>query len=266
MQRPDLWTRYIWSHPANRERRVRALAQGIRVQADGRIRGRVTPVPLGDHSRLFAEVGSHASTLVAYANPPDFNEWQVWKRRLRRGDLFVDVGANIGTYTVLAIDVGAQVVAVEPQADAVERLRQNLDLNGYDAEIVVAALVGEEATSVSLAGDGTTAFVDFAAVGTTPATTLDAVLDGREVAGIKVDVEGAELEVLKGAQDSLKNRRLALIQLEWNDCSLDNYGVPRSDTQEFLEQFGYALFRPDGKGNLVPCDGSLGSDVFAAPV
>jgi FkbM family methyltransferase len=69
-----------------------------------------------------------------------------WRRVLEPGQRFVDVGANVGLYTIWALDVGASVIAIEPIDDNLAQLERNLVLNGYDAEIhgcAVAAVAGE---------------------------------------------------------------------------------------------------------------------------
>jgi FkbM family methyltransferase len=58
-----------------------------------------------------------------------------WRRILKPGDLFVDVGANVGAYTLWAIDCEARVIAVEPNAETAERLRRNIALNSFEVEV-----------------------------------------------------------------------------------------------------------------------------------
>ena len=54
-----------------------------------------------------------------------------WRRVLRPGDLFLDVGANVGSYTIWAGELGADVIALEPAPDTYALLLENIDLNGY---------------------------------------------------------------------------------------------------------------------------------------
>jgi FkbM family methyltransferase len=54
--------------------------------------------------------------MVMYANPPDLPEMLVWRRALRDDGLFVDVGANAGTYTLWAAELGTEIIALEPAA------------------------------------------------------------------------------------------------------------------------------------------------------
>ena len=74
---------------------------------------------------------------------------QVWMRHLRYGDIFVDVGASVGLYTILAAELGCEVISVEPLARNLRQLSANLSLNGYSSEIIASALsdaMGEESS------------------------------------------------------------------------------------------------------------------------
>jgi hypothetical protein len=78
-----------------------------------------------------------------------------------------------------------------------------------------------------------------------------------------VDVEGGELQVLHGASTSLKDGRIDVLQLEWNSASELNYGVPRTEIQSYLTEFGFRLHRATDTGELTTFDEELGKDVFA---
>lgn len=121
--------------------------------------------------------------------------------------LIVDVGANIGNHTVfLATFLGRPVVAFEPNPTVLGLLERNLAANDAQVRVVAKGLGAAP-------GRGTAVVVDEANVGTArldttggdlEITTLDAALVGEQVALIKVDVEGMELQVLQGAVETLK--------------------------------------------------------------
>jgi hypothetical protein len=98
--------------------------------------------------------------------------------------------------------------------------------------------------------------------------TLDSLIGDRHVAGLKLDVEGFELIVLEGASEALSEHRIALVQLEWNDTSMDALGIDRQPVAELLARYGYGLLAPNADGNLVPVSTRTGDDLqnlFAAP-
>lgn len=263
---------FTWRHPANRGHRLRSTLSAVRFQVGGRVFGRRARAPVGDRSVIEADAHVYHSARAKYANPVDWNEMHAWKRALGPGSLFVDVGANVGLYTIWSIEAGAEVIAVEPSRIARERLASNLKLNGYEAEIVPAALGEAEGTlrltteldnQNHLVLSGNSAGVESEEV---PVLTLDGVVGDRTVDGLKVDVEGAELLVLRGAQRVLAERRIKLIQLEWNESSVALLNEDRTPIAELLSSHGYELFRADERGELAPIsDLGFGEDIFAKP-
>jgi hypothetical protein len=96
--------------------------------------------------------------------------------------------------------------------------------------------------------------------------TVDSLIGSRPVRGMKIDVEGFEIDVLRGASRALAERRIGLIQIEWNEMSRLALGADRQPIVELLAGCGYQLYRPDSTGHLVPVtDLGFGADVFASP-
>ena len=261
-----------WRHPANRNRRVRQLALAMTFQLRGRVLRRPTAVSLGKRSRIWAYLDDSSSRRAAYANPPDWPEMCVWQALLGPGQLFVDVGADVGLYRILALETGAEVIAVEPRTEAVVRLRENLALNGYSATIASVAL-SDQPGQGSLAGQDAlrhhlvTERREGSNSRTVPIATLDELLGDRYADGVKLDVEGAERLVLSGARSALAGGRIGLLQLEWNSQSRAFFAEGRSPVEDLLRSFGYGLFRPNDAGQLVEVSNpGFGRDVFAKRV
>jgi hypothetical protein len=100
----------------------------------------------------------------------------------------------------------------------------------------------------------------------TELVTVDSLIGDRRVTGMKVDVEGFEIDVLRGAVRALADRRIGLIQLEWNEMSTVAVGADRHPVAELLAGYGYQLCRPDPSGCLEPvAEPGFGADVFARP-
>jgi FkbM family methyltransferase len=194
----------------------------------------------------------------------------VWARTLRPGDRFVDVGANVGAFSLWAAEHGARVLALEPATDTFARLMENVELNDYPIDarrLAVAARPGTARLTVGL-DDVNHLLVSSDAVVAeeVEVTTLDALIGGERVAGVKIDVEGAERLVLEGATEALGDRRIGLLQLEWNSSSLDLLGEDREPVAELLRSTGYELLAAEGNGRLRPLPSTrFRDDVFARP-
>lgn len=259
--------RFIWTHPANRHRRVAKVAQALAFQIKGRAFGRPSVARIGERSRMIVHPGLGQAGLL-YANPTEWPEILCWRRTLRPADLFVDVGANVGAYTLWAIELGADVIAIEPNGWAVEQLEANLALNGYRAEVVRAAAMDAAGTARITTDLGVLNHVvtegSDATIEQVAAVTIDDIVGERAVAGLKIDVEGAEMSVLRGAERALTEHRIRLIQLEWNTYSSERFGIPRAAIAEYLTSLGYEMLRPDMRGVLQPlASWEPGPDVFA---
>lgn len=133
--------------------------------------------------------------------------------------LAVDAGSNIGNHTVFFAKIlGLRTLSVEPNAAAYGILRENVALNGLEARVEpVAAPLWSGAVRGRLADEdatnhGRARFVE-ADDGPIETTTIDALAGARRVALLKVDVEGAELEVIKGALATIgRDRPLVVVE------------------------------------------------------
>lgn len=148
--------------------------------------------------------------------------------RLARGGLFVDVGAHIGNHSVYVAKTGAKVVAIEPHPDTFEILERNVASNGLTVDLVNAACGASSAqASIELNDPANTgSAVITVGGGTIRVVTLDSL--GLAPSVVKIDVEGHELEVLKGAEQTLIAHRPAVI-VEHHSGPID----------EVFAQFGY---------------------------
>ena len=138
---------------------------------------------------------------------------------LRLGMTAIDVGANIGYHTLRmarSVGAGGQVIAIEPAARAVVRLRRNLALNEFpNVEVVAVALADHDAelaelrlqSSYPLSGRGV---ADRVLVRVAQLDTLVLERQLNRVDLIKIDVDGQEARVLRGARGTLERFRPTL--------------------------------------------------------
>ncbi len=141
---------------------------------------------------------------------------------LRPGDLFVDVGANIGFYTVLAARRGARVQAFEPAAQARAVCEHNARLNGVQARTTVSRAACGAAPGVARFTTGLDIRNHIAGSEEpgvdVPVTTLDDELANEgdaEVTMLKIDAEGHDLDVLRGARGAVERLRPVILIEIW---------------------------------------------------
>jgi FkbM family methyltransferase len=182
---------------------------------------------------------------------------------------FVDVGANEGLYAVLAsrwVGPEGRVLAVEPSRREVARLERNLHSNDLEnvtlCDVALLDAPGERVLAVAEgphAGHNTFGQLAHSGVNVlerqqTRVVTLDALLDdvgATRVDLIKIDTEGAELNVLAGAERVLRDARPTLL-LEVQEDSLKHFGATAAELLAFLRDHGYVLHEFSPLGTLRP--------------
>jgi FkbM family methyltransferase len=168
--------------------------------------------------------------------------------------VIVDVGANLGVWSLLAArrNSGAQIHAFEPAPRMAEQLRCHIALNGTTGIQVHACAVGaEEATMpffvVPQGNTGASSFFRQPGVELrVPVTTVDDFVHREGIERIdmlKVDAEGAEILVLKGACEVLSSDRAPAIFFELSEQLCARCGVTGSDVKQLLVDHGYAIYR-----------------------
>ena len=179
-------------------------------------------------------------------------------RLLGSGRTFLDIGANVGYFALAAAkrDPDALVLAVEPCAETFGTLERNIRLNGLSnvraVQTALADYVGTAQMNVNAPGKdglntlGTPSHVACRVVGqeSVPVTTLDNLLASEgvsEVHVMKVDVEGAELLVFRGAQALLSSPSAPIILYEGFAQTMRGFGYGPSEVALLLRDCGYHL-------------------------
>jgi FkbM family methyltransferase len=240
------------------------------------------PVYLGDHTALVATrwgakmlVDTYDSVLTPWLLldglwEANVTEWL--QRTLRPGFVFVDVGANVGYFTLLGgrlVGPGGQVVAVEAHPRLAELLRRNVVMNGIQGHVTTwqRAAWSEAKTlrfhlrghyssssSVSTAGsDGLEYFYDDEEAVDVESVALDELLSGLpKVDVMKIDVEGAEFHVFTGLERVLGVNPDLVVIFEWLPSQLRAAGSEPGALIDLLagQGFKFRLIEKD----LAPID------------
>jgi FkbM family methyltransferase len=217
------------------------------------------PITVAWHggTRLRLYLGNDESAQIYVAGCVEPNEFAFLDRVLRPGMTFVDAGANDGIYTVFAakrVGPAGTVWAFEPSRREQERLRFNLELNGLEACVFPVALAdihGQAEFTVSDAEhQGQSTLGAFAHDGVqvqgkeiVEVRRLDDLLREDPLARIdvlKLDVEGAELRVLRGAEGTIERYR-PYVLMEVSEGSLRHQGTSSEALLEFLRRQQYRI-------------------------
>jgi FkbM family methyltransferase len=172
------------------------------------------------------------------------------RQLLRPGDTIVDIGANVGSHAIpLAKSLGAttQVHAFEPHPRVFAQLQANARLNRlpnlYLYNLALGDRTGEVAFTDVRSDDYNRVLPNGAGALTVPMTPLDdfAPLADAPITLLKIDVEGYELFVLRGAEATLT--RTQFLYLEANATHACEYGVSVQALADYLRARGWTLYR-----------------------
>src|SRR4029453_12291641 len=136
-------------HPLNRGRPLKAIWRYLRWQTSSLLAPGPVAFSFVNDTLLLATFGMAGATGNCYAGLYEFEDMAFIAHLLRPGELFVDVGANVGAYNVRAGAVGARCLALEPVAATFAHLARNVNLNGLGDRVVLENVaVGARAGTV----------------------------------------------------------------------------------------------------------------------
>jgi FkbM family methyltransferase len=244
--------RKLLEHPLNRRHRFKALSRFVRWQIGSRLLHMPVAVPFTDHARLLVSTGMQGATGNYYCGLHEFEDMAFTMHLLRSDDLFVDVGANVGSYSVLAAKLAqARCIAVEPIASTFEHLIDNISLNRLQDHVCCYNL-GLSSSSGELRFTSNLDTINHVVgesevsdhLQVVPTTTLDDLLLGKRPCLIKIDVEGYESEVLAGGSNVLSTESLLAVIMELNGSGA-HYGHDDHDLHKTITRFGFSSYSYD---------------------
>jgi len=250
---------WIVGHPLNRGRRAAALLRWAAWRAGLALSARERPVAFVGGAVLMGGRGRTSVNAQHYAGLGDLSTMGFLLHALRPGDHLADVGANEGVMAVLAAAAcGARVEAFEPGPESADRLEANVERNGLGGLVRCRRLALGEAPGrlrlasaggaenrIDPAGDGPEADV----------ATLDDALEGASPTVLKIDVEGFEVPVLRGASRVLADPGLAAVVIELKGRGR-RAGYDEAEAFARLRGAGFRPFDYDALGRrLIPLEG-----------
>lgn len=225
-------------------------------------------IELADGRRYELDLSTRAGSMwsVPFTGNFEPDETAFVKANVKQGDIAIDVGANFGWFTLMLsqlVSQRGQVHAFEPVSETADLLHRNIELNGVkNVHMSAIALDAADATrdlylpDVGISGSFVLHhYANDYKVQQVPTMTLDTYVKLHNlprVDFIKADIEGAELNMLKGASQTLKAFRPTLL-LEVQASSTRLFGHEPQAVFQFLAEHGYdaSFLEARGKTSLI---------------
>ena len=243
---------YIVNQPLNRNHKIQALIRFFKWQISSKLNSSPIIHSLTAKAKLIITKGMTGATQNIYCGLSDYEDMFFLLHFLRKGECFADIGANIGSYTILASGhIEASTVCFEPVPATYQRLLDNIRINGIDSRVKsmnigLSSKKGELYFTNSLDTMNHIAKPDDKDIIKVHVDTLDDIVKENVPTLIKIDVEGFETEVLKGAGDTLKDPALKAIIIELNG-SCNKYGYNENDIHDLLVSHTFLPYTYDPK-------------------
>jgi len=237
----------ITSHPLTKNNKLAVLTRFFKRGLVVRLCPYPVIYPFIEPARLQVEKGMSSAELQIFTGLYDYQEMLFVLHSLNEDDLFVDVGANIGVYTLLASKVkGSRSISMEPVPNTYQHFLDNILLNQIGHKVKALNIgVGEKKgqllftkslnsslNHVKFEEDNSADLISI------PVDSLDNLLSDEKPLILKVDVEGFETMVIKGAKEVLKKETLKAIIIELNGLS-NKYGFNDQDIHKTILDQGF---------------------------
>lgn len=166
---------------------------------------------------------------------------------LNEKDTFLDIGANVGHFTLLASGISkCNSIAIEPIPDTYSKLVENVKLNGLGKKVNTLNIgVSDKNGELYFSTDHDTVNhivnESYEKKTSVSVKTIDDLIDGNSIQAMKIDIEGFEWFALKGGTHLLESDELLVIITELNGSG-DKYGIKDEDVDHLLRQNGFSPF------------------------
>lgn len=246
----------ILSNPHDKSSSIKKILKIIIWKSYQRFIKRDVILTISVQSKLIVPVNSSYGSILIYTNQTsDYNETQLLKRILKQNDVFIDVGANIGYFTMLAASLikTGKIIAFEPNTSLLSNIQQSLTISNIPKELysLEASAVGATNGYANFIIEPESELSHLSATSNTrsvkvPIVTLDKYLSKHKINKvklIKIDTEGFEPDVFKGLSKSLSNSLVDNILYEHG-----NYFAFNDKYYQLIDEyskFGYVLFFKD---------------------
>jgi FkbM family methyltransferase len=237
------------AHGLVRSHTARVFGRFATLQILTRLSNKPVCVPFVGTTRIFASAGETGSNGNYYFGLHEFEDMAFLLHYLRPSDLFVDVGANVGSYTVLASGaVGARTVAFEPVPQTLVKLRANCSINRITSIVDVRSVcIGSTNGTTVFSADANTTNSIVSNSSSRPRIVVPLRRLDSEIteipSAIKIDAENYDDDVLSGAEVLLRRHHPLALLVE--TIGGGAFGRDRSQSEYRLAQLGLVRCRYD---------------------
>jgi FkbM family methyltransferase len=223
---------------------------------------------LADNSRFDYPLKSAIGRSL-FAEEFETGEIEFVREMLKPGDIFFDVGANAGLYTVIAarkVGESGHVYAFEPGERELKLLRHNIAINNLTNVTIIESGVSDKKgkAQFGISRDGAMNSLrqtnhpgqkieEWKAI---EVTTLDDIIQElriKKVDFIKIDVEGAEKQVFSGSKKLLESEEKVIFLFEASDLNAVNFDYTVKDFLQEIISLGFFVCYFDSHGKIVNC-------------
>lgn len=240
----------VLGHPENRGRFIQTLFRLVWWKVNALFLHFPVLYPLAPGVQILCNPSSSYAGLIIYTHRPEPEVSSLVEKLVSSGDVVIDIGANIGAVSLLAAaQTPKKVYAFEPDVRVFVDLQENISINNFSHLIEVFSLAVSDSVGViefsQSATTETSHIVSSNESGTTvKTTTIDAFMKEKRLSRVhvlKIDVEGAEKMVLRGSEQTLKQKKISCLLLELNANNLE-FGSSHIDCLKFLMNHGYKCY------------------------
>ena len=235
---------FICQHPLSKRHKAQGLFKFLSWQISQFLSPKLKKIAWVNGIKIVVKKGMTGITGSIYVGLHEFEDMGFVLHYVDKNSYFLDVGANVGCYSLLAASKGADVFSFEPDKTSISALNLNKFVNGFDNITVINKAVGSKIGTVKFSEKLDTVnhvLQDLDSNGTiVPMVSIDSIeLDDRPIV-MKIDVEGYEEHVLDGAMNYLENS-VSVVIVETNNSNL-SYGSTNSDIFKKLRKLGFEGF------------------------
>ncbi len=240
--------KFVSNHPLNKKHRFQAILRVTKWQFFSRLMPYPIIYSFTNKAKLIIQKGMTGATGNLYCGLQEFNDMCFLLHFLRESDYFADIGANIGSYTMLASGhIGAKTISAEPVPTTFYHLNNNISINHIQEKVTAFnGAIGDQKGFIeftqSLDTMNRVAQKDENNTIKVPIISLDELLKGQSIPSlIKIDVEGFETKVIQGASNTLQQNTLKAIIIELNGSGY-RYGFDEQNLHNALVDLNFKPF------------------------